>query len=551
LYSFKNKLSVRSFQKLFLATAVGVLVSGCGGGSGDDNSSSDDTASITGSVFAAHVNGASCEIQNSSGANISGSFITNSSGIFNTEIPASDLANDLMLVCEGGTYTDEANGTPHTAGTLSAYIEGGALTDGGSIHATPGSTILQQVITSHSTNMVIAQGIYNDAFGYIPDTTVEPTDATAPATGASESELVAGLRAAAFSQLTYDLGLGASEQFSLLTALAQDLSDGSLDGEDDSGAITFGISSTTLPVNIKTQFSEALMNFHGGASNATGLEIGQIFGTSVLTESYKVEYTHDEMMDSMMGKDQFQIQLTYRDTGFVASGKTVSLMPMMSMNSMMHATPVDGCSEDNDYAGTYNCTLYYTMSSMGGYWDLNVIIGGMMMNGMMMGGEEAHFYPSVMMAADTSATLKNSGDAFEMMGMSTIRPYSLFKSNLTGENNNHTFEIFIAAEVSMMSYPAVYQGITLSADTTDELTINSMSVEMTTTPDDDNSWVTAVSIDNGYWTASSISGLTNGSEGNIYVRMFINDVQYSNTVGGDVANSDNGHVIFTVTPSNS
>jgi len=110
-----------------------------------------------------------------------------------------------------------------------------------------------------------------------------------------------------------------------------------------------------------------------------------------------------------------------------------------------------------------------------------------------------------------------------------------------------------------MKYPAVYPNVTLGHMGMDEnsdpimiqdLTVSSMTVKMSTTPNDANSWVTADGSSNdGYWTASGITGLTNGTEGTIYVQMEINGEQYS--TNGEVADSDNGYAMFTVTPGSS
>ena len=49
--------------------------------------------------------------------------------------------------------------------------------------------------------------------------------------------------------------------------------------------------------------------------------------------------------------------------------------------------PASAVTEDGN--GLYTVTLYYLMpTAMGGYWDLKFMIDG----------EEAHFYPEVMMA---------------------------------------------------------------------------------------------------------------------------------------------------------
>ncbi len=557
-------ISIRTTFSLVMAAA---LVTGCGSSS---SGAGTETSSISGSVFASQVNGASCEIQSGNGTTIAGPFMTDTSGGYTVDIPTSDLTNDLLLICTGGTYTDEADGSTQTAGTLSAYMAGGSLTQGDSIHATPGSSIVQQLISTHNMSMTEAQNAFSSAFGFTPDTSVAPTDATAPANNASDPELLAGLRAATFSQLTADLGLATEKQFMLLNALAKDLSDGTLDGEDGTGEVVIE-GTDMMPADIQNKFALAMLNFRDGGNDSTGLTnnaIGSLpFGKTFLTENFKVEYVPG-MMDAMQGKNQFKIRLKDRATNMVVSGENVSLMPMMHMQMHSHSTPYEACTEDNDTAGTYNCSLYYLMASQMmdgtsmGYWDIKVIIGGMMMNGMMMNGEEAHFYPPVMMAMGDTALerLKSNNDQIpDMMGMMAARNYFLFKSDLSGMTDNHSFQLFVAAQESMMKYPAVYPNVTLGHMGMDEnsdpimiqdLTVSSMTVKMSTTPNDANSWVTADGSSNdGYWTASGITGLTNGTEGTIYVQMEINGEQYS--TNGEVADSDNGYAMFTVTPGSS
>ena len=55
--------------------------------------------------------------------------------------------------------------------------------------------------------MTQAKAAFSDAFGYSPDVSMLPTDVTGPSTENSKAELLAGFRAAAFSQLAMDIGL--------------------------------------------------------------------------------------------------------------------------------------------------------------------------------------------------------------------------------------------------------------------------------------------------------------------------------------------------------
>ena len=538
----------------FARTAIAVLMTtltlgmtGCG--SDDDGGTS--STSIDGSVFAAPVSGATCEIQDSSGVLIAGPMTTTSTGNYSVKIANSYLNGDLMLVCNGGTYTDEADGSTQTAGTMAAYAAGGTLSSGVGLHATPDSTIIQQLVREHSMTLTQARTAFQEAFGYTPDSTIAPTDATAPGANATNDQLLAGLRAATFSQLTQDiLGDGnQGYQFALLNALALDLSVNGLDG-DALGAVNINGTAINLPADIQNQFGTAMLNFHAGTNNATGLSndlIGTLpFAQTALTATYKVEYVAG-MMKAMTGKTMFQIRLTDLATDAPADGVAVTLMPMMYMATKNHSTPVDGACIESATAGTYDCTIYYVMASVMmdgmsmGYWDLHVMLGGMM-------GEATHFYPPVMMPMGDTALvkLKNENDTITMMGDTNLRNLMLFKSSLMGTTGAHTFQIFTATMETMMSFPAVTSSSILSAGTPNELTITNMSIEMST---DASTWVLATEDGNGYWTATGLTGLTDGVEGTIYVRLTINDNVYNSSPDGVAAAGVNEYATFTVTPS--
>ena len=117
------------------------------------------------------------------------------------------------------------------------------------------------------------------------------------------------------------------------------------------------------------------------------------------TDSYKVEYIEGDMAPAQ-GKTLFQIKVSDRATGAAVTGESVTLMPLMYMTDKTHSTPVDGACTENGIAGTYDCTVFYVMSDdMGGYWELEVKIGGM-------SGESAMFKPSVGMAMGGTAMAK-------------------------------------------------------------------------------------------------------------------------------------------------
>jgi len=544
----KQPDSLVSAISVLMISALSLGLSGCGDSSTAPVGSNGSPVNVTGSVVAAPVSGANCEFRDSSGASISDSFVSDASGNYSVEVNGDALENDVQLVCTGGTYTDEADGTTQTAGTLSAFVASGTLDrlGGASVHATPGSTIINRLRTAHGMTHANARSAFENAFGFAPDITVAPTDATAPDSSASDDQKLAGLRAAIFSQLTADLGLTAGQQFDLLDALAQDLSDDNLDGEDGSGAVVISGTSDGLPADIQNRIGNALINFRAG-NDGTGLtpdKIGAMpFGKVAMTTSYKVEFLPGAM-PARQGKGQFQVRVSDRTTNLPVSGETVSLMPMMYMVDRTHSTPVIGCTESAT-TGTYDCTLYYLMPSQMmtgdsmGYWEVKVRIGGMT-------GEAADFYPPVMMAmGDTErAVLKSSGDQVMSMLTQSMQPrnYFLFKSDLSGMTGNHSFEVFLTTMETMMAFPAIYPGVTLNGTQT----INTVSVRMST---DGSNWVDAASSGNGYYSATGLSGLTDGTQGTIYVELTINGVQYTNTLDGAApSGTDSDYSMFTVTP---
>ncbi len=545
----KQFTGVKKWLKLALIPLAGLLVA-CGGGGGGDTTGSSTDTTISGSVIAAPVNGATVLVKDRAGNTVAGPVTTASDGTYSIDIPNSSLSADLVFESSGGTFDDEATGlTGRAAGTLAAYIAGGSLSSGSAVHLTPASTIVHYMVTTHGKTLAEAETAFETAFGFAVDTGVAPADATNPPTGATTAELLAGLRAAAFSQLTMDLGLLATDQFVLLPGLAQDIASGNFDGQDTSGAVVLADSNATvLPADIQNRFTQAMVNFYGSTHDKTGLdndEIGTLpFAKVALSNSYKIEYVPG-MMDAMEGKTMFTLRILDRtDNTTPITGLSVSLMPMMYMPSdMMHGSPSGGCSESAT-AGEYNCTMYYIMPSTMmngmsmGYWELMVMAAM---------GESVKFYPQVMMAmGDTvKAVLKGQSPDDMIPGMmgDENRKYYLFKDGLSGNTGNHTFNLFIAAKESMMNYPALYAGQVLNSGTTYELTATSVSVEVST---DASTWIAATDGGDGHWSATGITGLTDGTAGTLYVRLSVNAKQ--KTTDGLVSDGSNDYASFTVTP---
>ncbi len=508
-------------------------------GSSDNSPPADDSLSISGEVFAAPVGGANVEVKDSAGNTIVAAVSTGSDGRYSLKVPAAHRSSDLVIESTGGSFTDEATGLSGSAGSLSTYLEAGSLSNGASVAVTPETTLLRELIRLGKTPSK-AEQLFESAFGYLPDPSVLPVDITDSANAtAGQAERLAGLRAAVFSQLGMDLGLTVDEQFELLPVLAEDLADGSLDGQASGSPLNVG--TVTLPADLQNRSTLAMFAFRESGKDESGLKDDQLgtppFAKLALSTTYKVEYVAGSMMGEQVGKNSFTLRIHNRADDTPASGLNVALMPMMHMADMMHATPNEGCSESTT-PGDYTCTIYYVMPSvMGsmtmGIWDLKVVIGGMM-------GESVHFFPKVMMAmGDTPmAQLKGVGDEIpDMMNMPQPRTYYLFNE---GADSNG-MQLFIAAREDMMSFPAVFVGQTFNANTTYELSVTSVDVEVST--DAGTSWITANDDGNGHWSVSGL-GLTAGQSADLRVRLTVNGETKTNdgTAGGV------DYATFTVTP---
>jgi len=536
-------LRERNWGKLrWLAVPLAAaLLTGCGDSAEQADTSGGVTgATLSGSVFASYVDGASCNVLDINGNVIAGPFTTSASGGYNVALPDSHLAENLVVECTGGTFIDEATGATQTAGTMSAFIAGGTASVGTSVHVTPSTTIINELVSRHGMSVANAVAAFTTAFGFAPDFGVAPTDATNPEAGASIERLLAGLRAAIFSQLADDLG---QDQFALLTALVDDLADGTLDGDG------------TLPADIRNLFNQALVNFRNG-NDATGLENSQIgvlpFATTVLTANYKMTYVPG-MHPAINGKTSFKIQVTDLGDNPVVGG-SVSIDPLMNMDTnpatgmvRLHKTPFESnCNEMA--AGEYHCTVYYVMPSvmgMGemamsmGYWQLAVTAD----DGVGTGAEIATFYPTVGMAMGDTAQARlvakeTDGDNVMVMGGGMEpRTYYLFKQGLTASAvpDAHDFSLFIATRENMMSFPAI---TTTSPTPSGTMTFDPILVQVST--DDGDSWFDLVEGAPGHWSITGLTGLENGVQATVLVKLTVDDLP---KIANDVE-----HAVFTLTP---
>ena len=94
-----------------------------------------------------------------------------------------------------------------------------------------------------------------------------------------------------------------------------------------------------------------------------------------------------------------------------------------------------------------------------------------------------------------------------------------------------------------MSYPAISTGTVLHDASGAAWTVGPITVKVST---DGTTWVKAVDKNNGDWFASGLSGLSAGTTGAVYVKIFVNGEQ--KTIDGTSAGGPNGYAVFTVTP---
>ena len=521
--------------KLGLLSLAGFLFA-CGGGGGSGSTEST-TTTITGSVVAAPVNGAELVVKDSNGITIAGPVTTGADGTYRVEIPNGAVGTALLFESSGGTFKDEAMQQEGKAGLMAAYVDADTYSAGQGVHLTPASTIVHHLMQNHGQTHVQARATFKNAFGFDVDTSIAPVDVTeATAAEASESSRLAGLRAAAFSMLNMNLGLSvvaSTDQFAMFVALAKDIVDGKFNGLDAAGIVIEITDTKSLPADIQNRFSHALAMMHAETVAKTGLtndKIGSLpFAKTAVAGQFTVEYIPAKpMMNEVVGKTSFTLSIK-NAAGEPAMDEMVSLMPMMHMATMTHATPNEGCTMV-DSAGKSVCTVYYSMaSSMNGmsmgFWELKVMIGATMgvdAHGMptMVGGETATFYPDVMMAMGDTALTKLYGIGDTIMGMAMdgmdampeARTYYLFNEGLMGGD----FKLFLAAKENMMSFPGVSPDTLLkSGGTLPDLNTTGMKVEVS--KDTTTGWQDAFSDGKGHWSAAGL-----GMANTLYVRVRIN-----------------------------
>ncbi|HEY6007669.1 MAG TPA: hypothetical protein VIU40_05045 [Geobacteraceae bacterium] len=508
-----KSLKKKSFAALFIVL-LPFLLNGCG--SGDSTVS---TTTVTGSVFAGPAFGATVSVKTSAGAVIAGPVTTRSDGSYSIAIPASAVTSDLVFEASSGTFTDEATATTGVSlgsAALTAYVAGGTLAATSHVTLDPSSTIVQKLVVGGKTKAA-AEAIFNTAFGYLPDVSVKPAFANL-SSAATTAQRLAGLKAAVFSQLARDLGLAPAKQFELLQALADDLSDGSLDGKKGTAAVLTP-SGTPLPEDIGNSYAGSLINFLGSANNKTKLTPAQVnapsFNPISLTPSYRVQYAPAAGGDSA-GKDTFTLKITKRSDGSAATGLAsgIVLNPLMVMTSMSGGTTWPNAVAETSTPGTYTGTVYYSMATTGMdmYWKLSVVIGT----------ETAVFYPyAAALPTGNTVSVKFSNGNDTTTG-TTKRTYRVWRDSLTARpGGTYDFSVFVSSIDGGNTLP-VYAGQSWS---TAPLAISTVTLQAST---DGTTWVTLspVGTNTGRYTVNRLA-LMQGMTMPVYVKLSINGNVYT------------------------
>jgi len=273
----------------FIGIIFSIIVNGCssGGGGGGSSSSSE---TFTGSVVESYISGATVTFYslNSNGSRGSsiGSSTTDSSGVFSVSIVPSVPSTPFLAETSGGTYTDEATGltvnltsSDHLCAVLPGDTTHAAITalthiacERALVSAANGVALADAV---DAANAGVAQQF--NLTSIIDVLPVDATNATDNQTANLDQRLY-GLVLAAISQEANGLGVSA---FDLTLALAEDATDGTLDGQADGVNIVIPNSMLNLdPADGLTNLQASLDTFVGSVNNNTNLTSAQVGTTA-------------------------------------------------------------------------------------------------------------------------------------------------------------------------------------------------------------------------------------------------------------------------------
>ena len=242
------------FFPLALTAAAVMIVAGCGGGGSSmdaiDPGTPSGTGTLSGSVIKGPVSGATVRAfaltGGTTGSQIS-SATTDANGAFT--MPMGNHAGPVMLQMSGGTYTDEATGSPMAMGpgdmmtAVLPTIEAGAAVNG--VAVTPLTAMAQALAQRMAggltdANIAAANAAVGNHYMVHDILHTQPINPLVPgsAAGASQDMRNYGMTLAAMSQYAKGAGMMASSAF--VTAMMGDAADGVMDGKAAGAPITMG-----------------------------------------------------------------------------------------------------------------------------------------------------------------------------------------------------------------------------------------------------------------------------------------------------------------------
>lgn len=237
------------FFPLALTAAAALLVVSCGGGGGGGSTDGMDGGVISGSAIKGPVSGATIRAYAVSGGMMGAqlsSATTDAQGAFTMSI--GNHAGPMLLQMSGGSYVDEATGSPMAMGPgdmMTAALPAGAPVSG--IAVTPLTAMAQAMAQRMAggltdANIAAANAAVGNYFMVRDILHTQPLNPLVPgsAAGATQDMRNYGMTLAAMSQYAWGAGMSASSEF--VTAMMNDCSDGVIDGQ---------ASGTPVPVPVR------------------------------------------------------------------------------------------------------------------------------------------------------------------------------------------------------------------------------------------------------------------------------------------------------------
>lgn len=284
-------LAALAGSSLLLAACGGSSSGGGGTGGGPDGGTTPLAGgTVSGTVVKGPVSGASVAafaITNGTmGAQVGGG-TTDSMGNFTISI--GDYTGPLMLQASGGTYSDEATGNAMTMqpGDVMASaipsVAAGAATSG--IQITPLTTMAHSrvhhmaggITAANITNANTAIGTYFSVSDILHTIPMNPM-VQGSAAGVTQDAKNYGMANAAMSQYAKDVGMGNGS--GIVSAMAADASDGTMDGKTSGAAIVMGggmMSGTSMQSTAGTTgLATAMAEFVGSTMNKSGVTMAEM-----------------------------------------------------------------------------------------------------------------------------------------------------------------------------------------------------------------------------------------------------------------------------------